>query len=239
METSVNQTFLLHFINNDVRSSNDLHESSWGADIANNYEYVNTSDNVLIETVKKRPGENVFDDNEDSKRRRCVDEFLQVNHNNGNQEQTTSDPDILETFLKKSRVKHHRDERNDAIEEHLKEIKVQDNDIENIEYQVGDAKTYLKGLLMTGRDSSSHEYSKRFEQLVLLQRLQSHKIGVDMDLKKSSWNKEYEKRLKKIPEVQREYIESLQDELAEVNKIIQNFEINTSTILRNIKKILV
>ena len=150
METSVNQTFLLHFINNDVRSSNDLHESSWGADIANNYEYVNTSDNVLIETVKKRPGENVFDDNEDSKRRRCVDEFLQVNHNNGNQEQTTSDPDILETFLKKSRVKHHRDERNDAIEEHLKEIKVQDNDIENIEYQVGDAKTYLKGLLMTG-----------------------------------------------------------------------------------------
>jgi len=76
METSVNQTFLLHFINNDVRSSNELHESSWGADIANNYEYVNTSDNVLIETVKTRPGENVFDDNEDSKRRRCVDEFL-------------------------------------------------------------------------------------------------------------------------------------------------------------------
>ena len=80
---------------------------------------------------------------------------------------------------------------------------------------------------------------KRCDQLVLLQRLQSHKIGVDMDLKKSSWNKDYEKRLKPIPEVQREYIESLQDELAEVNKIIQNFEINTSTILRNIKKILV
>jgi len=96
---------------------------------------------------------------------------------------------------------------------------VQDNDIENIEYQVGDAKTYLKGLLMTGRHSPSHEYSKRCEQLVLLQRLQSHKIGVDMDLKKSSWNKVYEKRLKPIPEVQREYIESLQDELAEVNKI--------------------
>ena len=173
------------------------------------------------------------------KRRRCIDESLQVNHNNGNQEQTASDPDILETFLQKSRVKHHRDERNDAIEEHLKEIKVQDNDIENIEYQVGDAKTYLKGLLMTGRHSPSHEYSKRCEQLVLLQRLQSHKIGVDMDLKKSSWNKDYEKRLKPIPEVQREYIESLQDELAEVNKIIQNFEINTSAILGNIKKILV
>ena len=237
METSVNQTFFLHFINNDVKSSTELNESSWGADIANNYEYVNTSDNVLIETVKKRPGENVFDDNEGSKRR-YIDESLQVNHSNGNQEQTTSDPDVLETFLQKSRVKHHRDERNNAIEEHLKEIKVQDNDIENIEYQVGDAKTYLKGLLMTGRHSPSHEYSKRCEQLVLLQRLQSHKIGVDMDLKKSSWNKDYEKRLKPIPEVQREYIESLQDELAEVNKIIQNFEINISTILGNIKKIL-
>ena len=223
-----------------MRSSNDLHESSWGADIANNYEVVNTSENFVIETesFKKRPGENVFDDNEGSKRR-YIDESLQVNHINGNQEQTTSDPDVLETFLQKSRVKHHRDERNNAIEEHLKEIKVQDNDIENIEYQVGDAKTYLKGLLMTGRHSPSHEYSKRCEQLVLLQRIQSHKIGVDMDLKKSSWNKEYEKRLKPIPEVQREYIESLQDELAEVNKIIQNFEINTSTILRNIKKILV
>ena len=53
------------------------------------------------------------EDNEDVKRNKF---------SNIDKEKITTDPGPLENFLQKSRIKQHRDGRNTAIEEHLRDI---------------------------------------------------------------------------------------------------------------------
>ena len=131
---------------------------------------------------------------------------------------------ILDYQVNQTRLKKHRSDRNISIEQKHCEIICNNSDIDIIERDIKELHAYVDGLQWNDLHSFGYKYPEEEGKKFVLSQL--HKSDVEINLKKSSWTKEYDRKLSPLLESQRNYLEYIIDEKEKIAKFALNYKNN-------------